>query len=444
MGWANATCAVIPPEILPFLARPGRVLLIKGSAGAGKTLLAMELARAYQAQGGDVIWASSRQADPAEAIDLEELAPAQHLNVGRAAPKASEPLPSTPLADEPDLLTDLERDLDQADSLVIVDSIDGLVEEGAVDGANDFMVRAKSMAVRMGVRFAVTLESADPHALDYLADGVVVLEQSILDGARIRTLHVQKMRGTQIARPVYGFTLAGGVFTVLLDEPGEAVAKPLRVPGHHRKDGFLSTGIHALDTMLGGGFREGSVHLVEFTADAAVDVGRLTNPLILNTLALGKTAIWAAMPNAERRGQRHLALQHVDKAASERLALLQASDLDGTGSVRERLAPLERARRILDPAVTILSLDLLRLPADGEGHAWLKRWCERTRATRSIDVLIAAAGRHEVAAVADDQWRLTRLHDVPILRGTVPPTEHHFLRTRTHKGYPETLLEAIQ
>lgn len=434
---------MIPPELLPFVATPGRVLLIKGSAGAGKTLLAMELARAYQAKGGDVLWVSSRQADPAESVDLEELNPTQHIESGRAAeakPRQPSAMPPPP---ENDLLADVERDLDQADSLVIVDSIDGLVEEGAVGAANQFMVRAKATAMRSGARFAVTLESAGPHAIDHLADGVISLEQNLLDGARIRTLTLQKMRGTQVAHPMYGFTLANGTFGILQDEPREGPLTPLRAMGRPGKDGFLPTGINGWDTLLSGGFRQGTVHLVEFTANAAADLGRLTTPLVLNTLALGKSVLWAAMPNAARNRSRPPALEHLDQGANERLAFVEGSDLANGNGVDERLAPLLRNRRELQPAVSILSLDGLTVRGD-DGRAWLSRWCQQTRATDSIDLLLAKADDQDFAILADDQWRVTRLHDVPLMRGIAPRTEHYFLRSRGHKGYPETMLEALQ
>ena len=445
---------MIPPEVMPFLSAAGRLLLVKGTAGTGKTLLAMEVARAYQARGGDVLWISSRHADPTEAIDLEELVPESNLR--NAVPSTTTSSDASPMArttrgtESPEpprgILEDIEGDLDQADTLVVVDSIDGLFPGGDARAGSDFTTRAKELAARTGARFLIVLEASGRHAIDHLVDGVILLDQTLTDGALARTFTLQKLRGTPLPNPVYLFTLAGGNFSALIEEPPEPVAKPLRAPGRTAKDGYLSTGITAWDVLLGGGLRHSSVHLLEIGARATRDAGRLTTPLLLNALATGHNVVWAAMPNAEREGPQHLVQRHLDSALRDRLAVLQSSDLrdSPSGNVQERLAPLERERRRFGRHVSILSIDSLGVANDALGRAWLSRWCQQTRENGSIDVLLV--GEHEaetVASLVDGWWRLTRSHDVPLLRGVVPQTAHHFVRSRRHRGYPETLLEAV-
>lgn len=430
---------MIPTEVTTFLQEPGRTILVRGTAGTGKTLFAVEVARAYQAKGGDVLWISSRHADPSEAIDLDEVVPEanQRSAVGVSPP----PTPSGRVPPH-QILEELERDVDQADSLVVVDSLDGLMAGAPAKDIEEFITSAKALATRTGIRLMLVLESGEERT-DHLTDGVVHLEQAIVEGSRARHLVLRKLRGQPLPNPVYPFTLHGGRFKAYSPEKPTSSPQALRVPGMTAREGHWTTGITGWDILLDGGFRNGSVHLLTFSPESARDVGLLTVPFALNSLAAGRRVLWASMPNARREGDRVLAMRHVDERQAARLHLVQPSDLPAHArTLPERLAPLTRTR---DPKgqASILSLDALRV-GSAEGRDWLADWCQATRQHGGVDLLVASEEHGpELAVLADDWWRLSRLHGAPTLRGVAPPTEFHFLHARGHKGYPETILEAV-
>ncbi len=456
---------MIPPELLSFLQMDSRTLLLKGSAGSGKTLLAVELAKAFQSREGDVFWVTSRHSDPSEALDLEALLPAKrrwdataHPTVGpgdQGEGVAPDPSQSRGTARHSSILLELEKDLEGPSTLVILDSIDGLWDVPRPLEVSEFVNSAKAMAERTGVRVLFISENAGSHIADHLVDGIVQLQQEHVGGSLVRTCTLQKMRGTALAHPVYVFTLADGSFSTHLEPQDEAPSKPLRPPGRWGPDNRLSTGIMKWDLLLKGGLLPGSVHLVGFTQSAVADLGRITVPLILNALAVRQPVVFVGMPNERPEQIESIVMRHTDPAMADRFRVVEPSDLV-TGPVpqpgpvfeHERLAPLDRLRDGLigqGPPVSLLNLDGLCLHGDPMGiRSWLGTWCQKTRAIGGVDLFLSgtdSAGSYSV--LSDDWWEFDRLLDAPVLRGKIPRTENHILHWRTHKGYPEAVLEPM-
>ena len=65
---------MLPIELKEFFKKRGRILLIKGNAGTGKTLLGFRLLKEMQ-EHGEVIWVNSRDMDSADISELEEIVP---------------------------------------------------------------------------------------------------------------------------------------------------------------------------------------------------------------------------------------------------------------------------------------------------------------------------------------------------------------------------------
>ena len=73
-------------------------------------------------------------------------------------------------------------------------------------------------------------EAARAENLGYLVDGVVTLEQNELDGRRIRSLGIDKLRGFKVQNQHTPFSLAKGRFTFLEEEYENGPPSMLEAP----------------------------------------------------------------------------------------------------------------------------------------------------------------------------------------------------------------------
>ena len=109
------------------------------------------------------------------------------------------------------------------------------------------------------------LESSKETQLDYLGDGVIsMFHSSDSNGRRIRMMDIQKLRGCEIPHSKYLYTLLGGRLMVFgpqrfngTNYSGQWKALP------DPDDLMVSTGCKELDELLGGGFRRGSINIIE-------------------------------------------------------------------------------------------------------------------------------------------------------------------------------------
>ncbi len=284
-----------PAELLRFFTQEqGRVLLVRGDPGAGKTLFAVQALDVLRRYGGDVLYVSTRvdtdtiyhnylsgttslarsnildisqdpfDADiaPAEEIGADRFDPETFLGWLQAVGDVSHPL--TVAFDSWDLV---ERHLlsqaRQADSIE----------------AEELVTRMATLARRHEFRIILIAERAEQTNLDYVVDGVVELRAGHGTGGRPeRTLLFEKLRGVRIANRARPFTLSEETFRVFtpVDLPVSrgAADESEWTPIPNSKSKF-STGIADLDTMLDGGYNRGSVVHFELGPDLSRDAWSL-------------------------------------------------------------------------------------------------------------------------------------------------------------------------
>ena len=102
------------------------------------------------------------------------------------------------------------------------------------------------------------LENTLATTVEFLVDGVIRFEHGVNDGRRVREMHMEKLRGTQIDQPSYLITLKEGRFTSfdpfkLGEVSGTEPWEPIPDTETH-----YSTGIETLDMLLSGGYSTGS------------------------------------------------------------------------------------------------------------------------------------------------------------------------------------------
>jgi circadian clock protein KaiC len=276
----------------------GRPTLICGSAGAGKTLLAMEFlvrgATEYNEPGVFMAFEETA-ADLTENVrslgfDLETLIEQKKLVIDYVRVERDE-IDETGEYDLEALFIRLACAIDTVGAKrVVLDTIENLFSGLQNDGTlRSELRRLFRWLKERGMTAVITAERGEGaltrHGLEeYVSDCVILLDHRVVDQISIRRLRVVKYRGTCHGTNEYPF---------IIDEDGFSVL-PVTSLGlqHTVSSERISTGIASLDAMLGGkGFYRGSTVLVSGTAGT------------------GKTSLSAYVVDAAcRRGERCLYL----------------------------------------------------------------------------------------------------------------------------------------
>ena len=274
----------------------GRPTLICGSAGAGKTLLAMEfLVRGATEYNEPGVFMAFEETAPeltqnvrSLGFDLDELATQKKLVIDFVRIERSE-IDETGDYDLEGLFIRLGSAIDAVGAKrVVLDTIEnlfaGLQNQGILRAE---LRRLFRWLKDKGVSAVITAERGDGvltrHGLEeYVSDCVILLDHRVTDQVSTRRLRVVKYRGTAHGTNEYPF---------LIDEDGFSVLPITSLGLQHQVSGErISSGVARLDTMLGGeGFYRGTTVLVSGTAGT------------------GKTSLAASFVDAAcRRGERSL------------------------------------------------------------------------------------------------------------------------------------------
>jgi len=251
----------------------GRPTLICGSAGAGKTLLAMEfLIRGATEYNEPGVFMAFEETAPeltqnvrSLGFDLDELAKEKKLAIDFVRLERSE-IDETGDYDLEGLFIRLGAAIDAIRAKrVVLDTIEnlfaGLQNEGILRAE---LRRLFRWLKDRGITAVITAERGDGaltrHGLEeYVSDCVLLLDHRVTDQVSTRRLRVVKYRGTAHGTNEYPF---------LIDEDGFSVL-PVTSLGldHEVSDERISSGVPRLDTMLSGeGFYRGTTILVSGTA----------------------------------------------------------------------------------------------------------------------------------------------------------------------------------
>ena len=251
----------------------GRPTLVCGSAGCGKTLLAMEfLVRgATQQKEPGVFMAFEETArELAQNVrslgfDVDDLIKRKKLVVDFVRVERSE-IEETGDYDLEGLFVRLGHAIDSIGAKrVVLDTIETLFSGLSNAGVLRAELRRLFRWLKdKGVTAIITGERGEGqltrHGLEeYVSDCVILLDNRVIDQVSTRRLRIVKYRGTTHGTNEYPF---------LIDEDGIGVL-PITSLGfeHEASDERISSGVPRLDTMLGGkGYFRGSSILVTGTA----------------------------------------------------------------------------------------------------------------------------------------------------------------------------------
>ena len=251
----------------------GRPTLICGSAGAGKTLFAMEfLIRGATLFNQPGVFMSFEESDQELAtnvaslgFDLDQLSADNKLILDHVAIERSE-IEETGEYDLEALFLRLGYAIDSIGAKrVVLDTLEALFSALP----NEAIVRAELRRLfrwlkEKGVTAVITCERGEGTLTrygleEYVADCVILLDHRVRDQISTRRLRIVKYRGTSHGTNEYPFFIDDKGFSVL---PITSIGLSHKAPTEH-----ISTGIERLDNMLDGrGFYRGSSILVSGTA----------------------------------------------------------------------------------------------------------------------------------------------------------------------------------
>ncbi len=178
-------------------------------------------------------------------------------------------------------------------SLIILDSIEALSEIYGISAQRIMNVLQKDLVEHSNTNIIYVLETSNKSIMDYLGDGVLILDSDERAGRRIRQLIIEKLRGGSIHRWKYMFTLQGGRLSVF-DHDSESLpvslGKHVSVPDPDLKT--ISFGCSALDMVMGG-LPRGGMALLEIDQGVPQStVQWLETSIIVDHLSKGRGLVW--------------------------------------------------------------------------------------------------------------------------------------------------------
>jgi circadian clock protein KaiC len=397
----------------------GRVTLVTGSAGAGKTLLGVSFLVAGAREYGE----------PGVLLTFEESEAKVAANV-RSLGFALDDLRKEGLlavlsfrVDPAEIVTTGDFDLEPlflalgdviqriGAKRVVLDTVEVLF--GAF--GDETIVRAElSRLVRwleeQGVTAIVTGERGGQtltrHGIEeYVSDCVIVLDHRVREGISTRHLRVVKYRGTAHGTNEYPFLISDSGFTVL---PVTSVALD-----YGASDERVSTGIPRLDHMLGGGFFRGATVLVSGAAGTGkTSIGA---HLLKGACVRGERALWVLLEESPEQVMRNMRSLGLDIRAPAETGLLHMWAVRPSAfGLETHLAILAQKIDDIKPSVVVIDgiLSLAHSASLTEVTSTVTRQLDLLK-SRGVTAMITALGHGEETSEVSvsslvDTWLLLR------------------------------------
>ena len=307
----------------------GRPTLVCGSAGSGKTMLAMEFLVRGATQYGEPGVFMMFEENAAEltanvrslGFDLTDLVASKKIALDHVRVERGE-IEETGEYDLEGLFIRLGHAIDSIGAKrVVLDTVEALFAGVPNHGILRSELRRLFRWLKdRGMTAVITGEKGDGHALtrygleEYVADCVIVLDQRVKEQISTRRLRVLKYRGTAHGMNEYPFLIGAHGFSVLpitslqLDHP----VSPERIV----------TGIARLDEMLGGkGVFRGSSLLI--SGSSGTGKSTIAAKLVETACQRGERALLFAYEESAAQIVRNMRSVNIDLAPWVKKGLLQ-------------------------------------------------------------------------------------------------------------------------
>ncbi len=344
--------------------------------------------------------------------------------------------------------------------LVVVDSIEGITTKYKIPPEDLVCALQKDLVENTSTHLVLVMEFADDTSVDYLVDGVINLTRSSTEGRRIREVHLEKLRATEIMQPIYLTTLRGGRFKVFEPFAPAVTTGAWKVtpnPAAH-----YSTGTPDIDALLGGGFSVGSYNVIEVGNDVSNDQYlSVVRPLLLNFLShgLGATAVLTGGDHVE--ALREDLTRFLPPTTFDRL--FYVTDYSLSHSDKPNVLPLKDKKpeealalwqRVMGairgkenkPLMDFVGFDTLEYRFGDIAIQDLFRTVSNIKVSKDLGIGILKPGlklQQEILNMADTYLRVVNIHRACCIYGVKPQTSLHVVHPDPERGYPHVSLTPI-
>jgi KaiC/GvpD/RAD55 family RecA-like ATPase len=321
----------LPGEIIGFFENHGgHSLIVKGSAGTGKTTFSLQLIEELKGLQNSY-YLSTRVSDESLYLQFPWLKEKMEESKRKLAEKIEKlNVDRTELhklegqielgeadefggnmygeVDEEGIVLDLGSYLPEVDviydtieehlpkkTLVIIDSINALSERYGIPAPKLINTFQKDLVESTKANVVYILESSQETSLDYLGDGVLSLfHSSDRNGRRIRMMDIQKLRGCRISHSKYLYTLWGGRMKVFGPQRFNGTGNSqIWQPLPDANEFTVSSGCKELDELLGGGLKRGSINMIEIGDNIQTPhTDILEYSLVSNFASMNRGVVW--------------------------------------------------------------------------------------------------------------------------------------------------------
>jgi KaiC/GvpD/RAD55 family RecA-like ATPase len=349
-------------------------------------------------------------------------------------------------------------------SLIVFDSIDALAEKYGISKTRLVNTVQRDLVEHGRANVLYVLESSGPNPLDYLGDGVVTLSTEGYAGRRIRTMTIDKLRGSSVEHPNLSYSLIGG--RVQFFEPR---TQPASIPtgGDGRwislmdpSETSVSTGNPELDGLFGG-LAKGSINLIEVGHGVPLDFANLlASTLIANFVTQGRgvaylpsnrgnaeTAWLSLAPFVDQEDYfRHVRVFEINIVGSEarmkNVLLMEGTAMDTDLRWDNIEYNLQQSAK---PYLSILSVDMLETIYGENPMEALNNHLFSVRKAGAVFVglLNESKESHPLVSAANMHLKIERIGPTVVLYGEKPYTALQAVQLDLSRGYPRLAFTPI-
>ena len=461
-----------PIEIKKALSSPiGFTLLIKGQAGSGKTSLALALL----VNTINAIYLTSRLSPPSllkqfpwlkdhnceeDIIDASNLGFIDESIVNKFKKQIV-------FHNAPEFLLKIVEITEKMEhGTIIIDSWDAIIEKDMKE-PQEILQKVEPFLMELvrqkNYNLVLITEDKTHDYLDYLADGVVILEDIRFGMHRIRTIEMKKIRGVKCSQPEYVFSLNNGRFQYFpkfnLIYPSIMI-KPTSIQDPNIN--FVSTGTSDFDNLLGGGFKKGSWNFFEITHSVGQNYFAILQPFLINHLNLkrgiacilpeglslkGFLAYLEGFTNQEEIKKQIINFTFQEENVEGVEELILEEDIDKTfASLRNAQVKLEKT--FSGPVLTLIGTDnLAHLYETNELKKYLSKEVALRKTEENLTITLASEAQEPIVKtlshMVTNHWKLETYDKCLIFYGIQPETELYAVTFDASEGYISTKLTEI-
>ncbi|TLX94000.1 MAG: hypothetical protein E6K93_00745 [Thaumarchaeota archaeon] len=468
----------IPKEVMEFIKQDTYSLLIKGSAGTGKTTLALTILHELGINK-NCLYISTR-------ISPEQLFKYYPwLEEFFGQPKKSqlseieEVDTDTPIfvdarLDEPAALSERITNalMDVKSPTIIIDSWDSI---GIFMDKEALMNNARVLQTwreRSSAKIIFIAEDTVSTTFDYLADGVVELRLTSYRERNVREVFLSKLRGVGINRPLYIFTLNNRKFhsfepfhptdlRIALDNPSK---KGIKSRENIPSASSLVTGYKELDSLLGEGLPLRSIVNLEIDAHVNVKVALiLLGRIISNFTSTGNPVLFQPLDEIESDYTTKYLECCIPSTKQKLIELLPAglAKEKGTksrysGSHHETAKQLESIQKYVikmrkkhgkKHLFTIMGLDLTQFSTNDEYRKAARHLIDLLKSVSVVSILVSRNAddgpRENRLAIGDVHLKILELKGNLFLKSEVPWSHLYAIVFEKHDGCPAINLQPV-